>query len=327
MQARVPVPPRRRARRPIRAVSVLLLTLAGCGGRAGPGGTPTPDFEDVVQPIPPATVPPSATPTATLAPEAALATLAALLPSATAGASAAADPVLGLPPPAVPEPGCAIPRGAPSYRLVPAPEAPEALRAEWAAGGDRSLEAELLSHDPGARLYALRAIEPAPDQAFILVYDGAPLPIETGRRYRFRLHADPPAAEPAGSALRIDDEAGLVFLGVSVRETAGASARIFGGDRAGFELQQLPTRCRYVESDGCGFELRAAPLEIAHPEGGALRANAGEGAELSAPGGRYRVDVLTSHFRRWLSDMPCADPSDWVLAYRIARQSVEAPAP
>ena len=42
----------------------------------------------------------------------------------------------------------------------------------------------------------------------------------------------------------------------------------------------------------------------------------------------FKVVLQSSHYRRWLADVPCADPTDWVLAYRIARGGTSAePAP
>ena len=217
---------------------------------------------------------------------------------------------------------CDIPRIGATYSLVPASDAPEAARSDWAAQPAPALRAAVVEHNADARFYQLKAMEPPADFAYRLTYDGGELPIETGRTYRFMVHQDLPGSPPAGSALRIDEDrddgAGPpLFLGVSTRETDGADRRLLGGDRAGFVVRQLPTLCAQTALHPCGFELRAGPVEVARGTA-KMVLSAGEAGTLDTDP-PYQVRVFASHYRRWLGDVPCADRTDWVLAYRVER--------
>jgi hypothetical protein len=317
-------PPRHTQRRALILGLGLGLTqvLAGCSALrpAPPEPTETPIAPFAARPLPTATPTPTPEPSATpLPPELALATLAALLPpTPTAG------PV-SLPAATLPASACTIPKIADSYALAPAPEAPEAARADWAAQAAPALTAEVLGYDAEARRYALRAVDPAAEHGFVLSHSGDPLPIETGKTYRFTVHQDLPDRPPAGHGLKIEDEAGLVFLGISVREGDGSARRVLDGDRGGLTIYQLPTLCTQTEASPCGIELRAAPVEVSQGDQ-VLSLNPGETGVL-ATDPPYEVRLLSSHYRRWLGDVPCADPTDWVLAYRVARVALPGPTP
>jgi len=298
------------------------MVVAACDTARFAAPTPVPSPTVPLTVLPLSTDTPIPTPASTETPslEVVLPTLIALLPrTATPLPTQAPAGVFDPGNLSVAEPGCAITLTAPvdTYRLVPDPAAPEAARAAWTGQITHSLEAEVVAHDGDLKTYALRAVAPPADHGFLLAYGGDPLPIEIGRAYRFVDHTDVPGAPPAGTGLRIDDDAGPRFLGVGVRETEGADRRVLAGDRAGFIIRQLPTRCRYVQLDACGYELRAAPVEVARGEGRAV-VDAGETATLAGDP-PYRARVQRSHYRRWAGDVPCADPTDWVLAYRIER--------
>ncbi len=299
----------------------LALALTACGGprSATPQPTKTPFALFQVRPLATATPAPTAPPTPTpLPPELALATLSALIETLTPAAPPTpplpSGTAVSIPPVSI---RCEIPRTADSFTLMPAADAPEEARTAWADQTAPALTAEVREHDAEARTYTLRAVEPAADDGFVLSYAGEPLPIEPGKTYRFTVHQDPAGGPPSGSGLKVEDEAGLVFLGVAARETEGADLRVLGGDRGGLAVRQLPTTCTQTETNACGYELRAAPIEVRRGDQ-ALTLSAGETGRL-ATDPPYLVQVLTSHYRRWLGDIPCADPTDWVLGYRIAR--------
>lgn len=302
----------------------LAQVLAGCSALrpAPPEPTETPIAPFAARPLPTDTPEPTPEPSSTpVPPEIALATLEALLPPTPTAGPALLPP--GGAATALPAAACTIPKIADSYALAPAPDAPESARVDWAAQAAPALTAEVLGYDAEARQYALRAVDPAADHGFVLSHSGDRLPIETGKTYRFTVHQDLPGTPPAGHGLKIEDDAGLLFLGISLREADGAARRVLGGDRGGLAIGQPPTLCTVTETSPCGYELRAAPLEVAQGDR-VLSLNPGETGVL-ATDPPYEVVLQTSHYRRWLGDVPCADPTDWVLAYRIARGAVPVP--
>jgi hypothetical protein len=244
------------------------------------------------------------------------------LAQGTAPAGPTLPPVLVPGGAGLPSAGCEIPRAADRWRLAPGPDAPAADQATAAGQAQQSLMAEVLEHRAGEGQYLLRAVEPATDYPWLLQYTGTAPPLEVGRRYRFTAWQDTPGSPPAGAGLRVEDESGPVFLGVTLRETAGADSRVLAGDRAGFTVQQLPTQCLFTEVTPCGVELRAAPVEVGRG-GGKITLGPGKSADLPVDPGqpRYRVSVATSHLRRPVAEAPCPDPTDWVLSYQIARQT------
>lgn len=123
---------------------------------------------------------------------------------------------------------CPIVKSADVYALAPAPEALEEARVAWSAQTTVTLDAEVVEHNAELGIYKLAAREPAADHPFLLLHTGGDLPIEIGKRYRFTAHNDIAGQPPAGAALRIDDEAGPLFLGISARETDGADRRLLG---------------------------------------------------------------------------------------------------
>lgn len=267
---------------------------------------------------------------------------------------------------AVGETGCAIPREPFRFALAPAADAPAEMVRRWSESFHWSFEAELVEltefeagRSGRARLrltgaYAQAWREGAPDLPVAgqplpegiarelpaglpldLVYRGPALPMATGRRYLLAYGSDQAAGGADGEALLVADEQGFVLLGLSLREGEGAERRLLAGLRGGFEIEQLPTECRHVTSDGCGFELRAAPVavSVARGPGGSalpatqaagtsapsLRLNAGDTASLSLER-NYTVRLATSHLRLWRGDQPCPDPADWRLSIRIERE-------
>jgi hypothetical protein len=217
-----------------------------------------------------------------------------------------------------PAPGCEIPRDPETWRIAPAPDAPADAQTAWGARDFATFTADVKEHVPAEKRYLLQPVDPAAGYQLDLGYSGEALPLETGKRYRFTWEADIPGTAPVGTALKVDDDAGLVFLGVSARETDGADLQLLKGDRAGFILHQLPTQCLFTLQTACGVELRAAPLEVTRGDAKATL-NAGQSADL-AGSPAYHVAVATSHYRRAVGDVACADPTDWVLSYRIARR-------
>lgn len=217
---------------------------------------------------------------------------------------------------------CPIVKSADVYALAPAPEALEEARVAWSAQTTVTLDAEVVEHNAELGIYKLAAREPAADHPFLLLHTGGDLPIEIGKRYRFTAHNDIAGQPPAGAALRIDDEAGPLFLGISARETDGADRRLLGGDRAGFAIRQAATLCLPGAIDPCGYELRSAPVEVRRGEQGIALMAGSTGALATDP--PYTVTVTASHYRRWVGSAPCPDPTDWVLAYRITRGAAAA---
>jgi hypothetical protein len=263
------------------------------------------------------------------------------------------------------EAGCEIPREPFRFALAPAPDAPPDLLRRWAESQHWSFEAELVESAEleagrsgraklrltGAYAQAWRdgapdlppAGKPLPEGiarelpaglTLDLDYRGPALPLVTGRRYLVAYGSDQAGGGGDGEGLLVADDQGLLMLGLSLREADGAERRVLAGLRGGFEIQQLPTECRHVASDGCGFELRAAPVLVAAAggQGGSavataqasggparsLRLNAGETASLNLEQ-RYTVRLATSHLRLWRGDQPCPDPADWRLSIRIER--------
>ncbi len=295
----------RRSSLAVHLVTVALMSaMAGCRGTATPTPPPTRPAA-TVEPLPSDTNTPTVTPTFT--------------PSVTPIPSPTPTPVFGAARPDQPEPGCEIPLKAETWALAPVADAPDDAQADWAARATRSLTAEVLEHATHSRAYLLRAVDPPVEFSFYLDYAGEPMPIAIGQRYRFTAHHDVRGQPPAGSALRIEDDNGVLFLGVSVRETDGAAERLLNGDRAGFSIRRQPTRCLFAPIDACGYELRAAPLEIRRGDA-TLTLNAGEDGLLEGDP-PYRVTIHASHYRLWARSAICEDPTDWILSYRIVRSS------
>jgi hypothetical protein len=299
-----------------------LALLVACEALAPvePTALPVPTLEIVALPSdtaepPPSPSPPPATPDL-LATVIAGATSQALLTQAAAQSPGSAGG-----PPGQVLPGCDIPLAHESWVL-----APEAPAADWPDAAQHSVTARVVEHLEAERRYVLQPAEPADAPPLRLSYDGAPLPLSPGASYRFTAWADRPGDPPAGYGLRVDDEAGPVFLGVSLREAADADARVLGGDRAGFTVQQLPTQCGHTLVTACGVELRAAPVAVGGTAG-RVTLGSGRSAELpTLPGASpYRITVLASHHRRPVVDTACPDPTDWVLSYRIERQAGGTP--
>jgi hypothetical protein len=303
--------------RPV-ALGLAAALAGGCQGMV-PERTPTPEPTVVVANLPTDTAAPP--PTDVLPPGTPdlIATVIAMATNEAAGIGPSA-PTLGPVMAGIdrgPTPGCEIPRRPETWRLAPAPDAPEPERLGWSSFPAHTGTVEVVEHRPAEQLYVLRPIEPPASYLLHLSYDGAPLPLAPGQPYRITAWQDGLGMPPSGLALKVEDEAGPVFLGISLREVEGANDRVLPGDRAGFSVQQLPTQCLYTETDTCGVELRAAPVEVGRG-GGAV--TLGPGKQSVIPGTpAYRVTVLTSHLRRPLAVAPCADPTDWVLSYRIER--------
>lgn len=314
-----------RARRAALPVGWLLVTvLAGCGRFGGPAAAPEPT--DILQvaaiALPTETATPLPTPTL---PSPTPDVIGTLVAEATARAippsAATLGPVLAAGAAERPSAGCEIPRQPETWRLAPAPEAPAEAQGSWLTQANSSLVAEVLDHDAEGRRYGLRPIEPDAPYSYSLTYSGEPLPLETGRRYRLTYWRDVPGQPPAGVGLRVEDDDGLVFLGVSLRETEGADARVLDGDRAGFAIIQLPTQCLYTEVTNCGVELRGVPVEVSR-EGEKVTLGPNSTSKLGGDPPLW-VAVATSHFRRAVADVPCPDRTDWVLSYHIRRPAKE----
>ncbi len=247
------------------------------------------------------------------------------LPTATLLALPTAPPLVVAPPATeavaltTPEPGCEIPLRVVRWSLEPAPDAPAEIHAAWRAGITHTLEADVTSFDESQRLYVLEPRSAPWQGSFWLRYSDSGPPLEVGQRYRFAAHQDVPGQPPAGWALRVDDQAGVLYFAASVRETVGADLRLLAGDRAGFRIAQQPTTCRYAFVDPCGYELRAAPVLIGRGDQAILLA---PGTSAVLPGEpAYRATVFASHFRLWREDRRCDDPTDSVLAYELVRLS------
>ena len=287
------------------AAGILLTALTGCRG-ATPTAEPTVAPIQVQElpsetatPLPSETPVPSETPLDTPMPTSA--------PTAFMAGGAADKPA----------PGCQIPSQPETWSLAPAADAPADARTAWGQTVTPSLRAEVVEQNADTRTYTLRAVEPETAYRFTLTYSGPPLPLQTGQTYRFTTQVDRAGEAPAGAALKVTDDGGLVFLGVSARESDGAAARLLGGDRGGLAVSQLATRCLYAPVNACGYQLRAAPVEIRRGTD-AVTVNAGESGKL--PGDpAYKVTVLTSHYRLWMGDLACPNPADWVLSVRVER--------
>ena len=301
-------------------------------------------------------------------PTQAAASIATLIAMATARAAIATPPpVIGTGSQAAgtAEPGCQIPREPFRFELAPAPEADPAAAAVWSAHRAWAFEADLIDlteTQPGLEgraswrlsgAYAAPLEAGAPDlpQAgqplppdlprdlpaglpLLLRYRGPALPLSPGSRYLLAYDSDQPVDGPLGEGLLVSDARGLVLLGVSLREAEDADRQLLTGLRAGFAIRQLPTRCLHVESDGCGFELRAAPLELSDALAAPAAAQAA-GSPTDSPAASlilnsgetgtmnlertFTVRLATSHYRLWRGDQPCASAADWRLSYRIER--------
>jgi hypothetical protein len=288
-------------------VAVLALSAAtSCAGRVPATAEPT---EQRVQLEPLGTETVTPTPTSTLTPT------ATSLPTSTPPAeSARVAPAIDT----AFEASCAVPRSADLVTFTLAAGMPDDLRTAWESTPQHQFTGEVVSADEAARVYRLRSTD-SPAVEVDLAYGAAALPLEVGKRYAFTLWADTPAGPPSGRALRVDDEAGLLALIVSLRETEGAGLRVLGGDRAGHAVRQLATTCREGPIDACGYQLRAAPLEVARGDAW-LTLNAGESGALAFDP-PYVVQVSTSHHRFPVGDVPCTQPVDWVQSYRIQRQA------
>jgi hypothetical protein len=250
--------------------------------------TPTP----TITPLPTETPPPTPTPPFT--------------PTAPAPASAG-----GL------QGACAVPVAADLVTVTLAAESPVEAVEAWAQAAAHEFRAAVSVHDPVGKAFVLRAVDPAMEQDLVLAYTGDPPALDVDREYRFVYWADPPGTVPSGRGLRIDDDTGPLFLSVSLRETDGAARRVLDGDRAGFALRQLSTPCVEGIVHPCGYQLRAAPLEVALQDASlTLDAGTQDLLESTPP---YTVSVSTSHIRLPVAAAQCADPTDWVLSMRLQR--------
>jgi hypothetical protein len=285
------------------ATAAVMIAAAACSGQptAAPPPTSPPMHAEL---LPSVTLTPTATET--------------LVPTATFTPAPTATAVFDTSSGGEPEPGCELPLTGATWSVAPADDAPDEVRVEWSASVTRTISAEVVEHDAEAKRYVLKALDGPGDYAFWLRYSEAQLPLETGRRYRFLSHQDPPDGAATGSALRIDDDSGVLFFGLSVRETEGALEAVLGGDRGGFVVRQLPTTCVYAPIDACGYELRAAPAQMKRGEA-TLTLTAGQTGTLASDP-PYEATIYTSHYRLWRQDVPCSEPTDWILSYQLVRQ-------
>jgi hypothetical protein len=286
---------------------------AGCSGMTRTEPTEEPTEARVVL-VPAGTETATQTPTSTFTPSATPLPTSTQMPSPVFLAPEAAYSTA--------EPQCAVPTAADLVTFTLPADAPAEARESWDASADHAFSGEVTESDPAGRSYRLQAVDPALGAEILVQCAGQPLPIEAGHRYQFTLWEDPPGATPSGRALRVSDDTGLLVLIVNVRETDGASMRILGGDRAGYAVRQLPSLCREGPVNSCGYELRAAPLEVARGDA-FLTLDAGQsGAMAFDP--PYVVTVATSHYRLPIEAVSCKDPTDWVQSYRIQRQAATA---
>ncbi len=285
-------------------VACLLLIvslLVGCGGGATVTPEPTPTLA-VAQVLPSETPTPTVTQTFT--------------PSVTPTPKPTKTPVYDTTSYLEAERGCEIPRAPDVWHVRPVPDAPAAARAEWETQQMPTVSAEVVAYSEEGRTYHLHPVEGV-GHDLLLTFGRDPLPLEVGKTYRFTVHQDQPDEPPLGSALRIEDEQGLLFLGISARETPGAAERLLGGDRGGYRVRQLPTKCRYAPVDPCGYELRAAPVEFA--DGDTVLTVIAGTAELVGRDPPFLAVVYNSHYRTWVRDDPCEDPTDYPLSYSLTR--------
>lgn len=250
-----------------------------------------------------------------------MATLVALA-SASPTATATAPAVLGQAalPLDSPEAGCELPDQPLGLSLRVDPGAPQPTAP--AAPYFDSYRVQVTEHRAAEGVFRLASQDPVLPFALELGYDGGtPPPLAVGGIYTISHYDDLHLPRPAGEGLRIDDEQGLLVLGINLREGEGAATRVLGGDRAGWTVETLPSACRFSRLDGCGYELRAAPVRFRRPDGPMAVLNAPSELLLEAAGApTYRVTLATSHLRLWRGDLPCDDPTDWVQSYRITRQ-------
>jgi len=298
----------------------IAITLAGCG-RCRDQPTPGPTAPVVtIADLGTETPGPPPSPSPLVSTPDLLATVVAQITAAaptTLAANVTPGAVLAPGSSSVVSPGCEIPLTPEMWRLAPVPDAPAEALAAWTGRDQVTLTADVLEHDATGRRYVLQPVEPADPYRYELTYSGEPLPIDIGKRYRLTYSQDVPDAPASGVGLKVEDDAGPVFLGVSVREAADADSRVLKGDRAGFSVRQLATQCLYTQVTPCGVQLRAAPVEVSH--GGSTVALApGKSADLTGEPA-YRITVATSHYHLPVADLPCPDRTDWVLSYRIAR--------
>lgn len=250
-----------------------------------------------------------------------LATLVALA-SASPTATSTPAAVVGVAalPAGSPEPGCELPSEplGLSLRIDPAAPQPTVPSAPYFD----SYRVQVTEHREAERVFALRSEDPPLPFGLELGYAGEPPPLDLGAVYTITHYDDLHLPSPAGEGLRIDDERGLLVLGVNLREGQGAATRVLGGERAGWTVETLAATCRFTLLDACGYERRAAPVRFRRPEGAeAVLQAPGEQILASAGAPSYRVILATSHLRLWRGDLPCADPTDWVQSFRITRQS------
>ncbi|MFN2115189.1 MAG: hypothetical protein ACK2T6_05705, partial [Anaerolineae bacterium] len=243
---------------------------------------------------------------------------------ATAGAGTGSG--VGAPPSSiggtVPAGACRVIRDTEEIILMPIWDAPTPVHEAWAQYALPWVVAEVTEHNTEHRFHRLKAVEGPEgvplDYDFVVSYERSPLPLEIGRTYRFTTQRDLPGAVPVGRGLRVEDDAGMVFLYVAARETEQAHERILGGDRGGLAVRQVGSPCAEMIIDECGYELRSAPAEFTLGSATLSLMGGITGTLQSEP--PYQVDLMTSHLRRWVGDLPCPDPTDWVLSYRLERE-------
>ena len=264
-----------------------------------------------------------------------MATLVALA-SASPTATATAPAVLGQSALTLdkPEPGCELPTQTLGLSLRVDPAAPQPTAP--AVPYFDTYRVLVTEHRAAEGIFRLQSQDPPLPFALELGYGGeanlgtrsdgtaligAPPPLAVGAVYTITHYDDLHLPQPAGEGLRIDDERGLLVLGVNLRESQGAATRVLGGDRAGWSVETLSSACRFAQLDSCGYERRAAPMRFRRPEGAmAVLSAPGEQLLEAAGAARYRVILATSHLRLWRGDLPCADPADWVQSFRITRE-------
>jgi hypothetical protein len=295
-----------------------MVALGGCAGRGGDGLAPTAVPTAGWMPVSPLptetrTPVPSATPLPTETP----------IPIETPGPTVL--PLVLGPVDIGRSASCAVPRTPEQLALAPAPDtSPDA--AAWLLPDTVVFSAEVVGHDTEARTYRLRPSDPAGVSDAVLSYSGSPLPLDAGRTYRFTWRRGPgEAGAPTSTSLTAEDDAGVVFLGASVKAHAGGTDpatadTLLSGAAGGLGVRQMPTLCQTAEVDACGYELRAAPIEVTQGDRRVV-VDAGQTGVLDGDP-PYRATVFTSHLRRWVSAVPgtgCANVADWTQSWRVER--------